>query len=145
MIVHLRKLCVGADSVADLDQWQKARAAANVRAGLGEIVWHTTRSYPKRAEEILGQGGSLYWIIRGVMVVRQPILRLDQVVDEEGRPACNLVFEPSLIPVEPRPHRPFQGWRYLEAADAPPDLGQGVGADGLPADLAAELRALGAW
>lgn len=147
MVLHIRKLCVGADSVADLEEWQAGRRAQHLRDGIDpdEAVWHVTRTYPKRAAEILEGGGSLYWIIKGIMCVRQPIRRFDEVVDGEGRPACKIVFDPVLVPVEPRPHRPFQGWRYLDAKDAPLDLGAGGQAEGLPPEMAAELRALGLW
>lgn len=145
MTVHIRKLCVGVDTVEDLERWQAGRARANEKAGLGAIVWHTTRSFPRRADEILAGGGSLYWIVRGVMCVRQPILRFDPVTDAQGRPACNIVLAPGPIPVEPRAHRPFQGWRYLKGEEAPRDLAQAAGGHDLPPGLAAELRAIGAW
>lgn len=144
MTLHLRKLCVGAETVEDLDRWQAARAKANEKAGRGAVVWHTTRHFPKRADEILA-GGSLFWIVKGVMCIRQPILRFDPATDARGRPACDIVLAPGLIAVEPRAHRPFQGWRYLRAEDAPRDLAALEGGGDLPADLAAELRAIGAW
>ena len=95
----------------------------------------------QRAKEITA-GGSLYWVIKGQIRVRQRILRLDRREDEEGV-WCAIVLGRRLVRVRPTAHRPFQGWRYLEAGDAPPDLVKGEGGDELPEKLAAELRALG--
>ena len=85
----------------------------------------------------------MFWIIKGQMVVRQPIADLIEVKREDGRPACGIVLHPELIPVWPRRVRIFQGWRYLETEDAPEDLPQTEDAAPMPAELAAELRELG--
>lgn len=104
---------------------------------------------PKRLEEVL-DGGSLYWVIRGRICVRHPILRLDDVQDEKGNAYCAIVYEPKMILVETRPRRAFQGWRYLEEEDAPADLSDQRAAlraaraeADLPAKMVAELKALG--
>ena len=99
---------------------------------------------PKRADEILEGGGSIYWVIKRVMLGRQKILGFESVIDSEGKPDTWILLDPTLVPVEPRAHRAFQGWRYLEDADAPPDLGDASGdlAD-MPPEMLAELRALG--
>ena len=137
MALHLRKLCVGVESVEQLQAYQERRLKG------GETLRHDTRMMPKRRDEIV-DGGSLYWVIKGQIVVRQPIVDITQEVDEEGRGFARLHLGPDLVRVVPRGHRPFQGWRYLAAADAPADLAAGEGAgDGLPADMQAELRALG--
>ena len=81
---------------------------------------------PKRAEEILG-GGSLYWVIKGQLACRQVLVGIRPFTDREGIGRCHLVLEPKVVPVEPRPYRPFQGWRYLEHKDAPRDLTRGSG------------------
>jgi hypothetical protein len=130
-MLHLLKLCVGCDSIEDLAQWQKGRSPLE----------HWTRNHPKRAEEILA-GGSLYWVIKGQVRVRQRIMKLDHRENEEGG-WCAIVLGRKLTRVRPSFHRPFQGWRYLEAKDAPPDIVKGQAADELPEKLAAELRALG--
>lgn len=142
MPLNLRKLCVGAESLEDLSRWQEARR----RQG-GGALWHRTRSWPRRHAEILRSGGSLYWIIKGVMACRQPIVGFESEPhpDPDEKPYCRILLAEALIPTDPWPHRPFQGWRYLTAAEAPPDLPQGDVGDGLPPGLAAELRALGAW
>lgn len=140
MTLHLRKLCVGVESVEQLQDWQARRLKR------GEKLRHDTRMMPKRRDEIL-DGGSLYWVIKGLIQVRQPILDITQETDEEGRGFARLHLAPGLVRVAPRGHRPFQGWRYLEAADAPEDLAGGTGkggmADDLPPAMQAELRALG--
>jgi hypothetical protein len=98
---------------------------------------------PKRADEIV-DGGSLYWVIKGRLQVRQPITEITQEADETGRGFARLHLAPGLVRVLPRAHRPFQGWRYLAADDAPADLASGgEGGAGLPAEMQAELRALG--
>jgi hypothetical protein len=130
-MLHLIKLCVGCDSIEDLLQWQRKRSPLE----------HWTRNRPKRAEELLA-GGSLFWVIKGQIRVRQRILGLERREDEEGV-WCAIVLGRRLTRVRPMAHRPFQGWRYLEIEDAPADIAKGEKAEELPEKLAAELRALG--
>lgn len=120
MTLHLIKLCVGADSVADLAEWQEKRLAQAKRKKKPLELMHVTRMTPKRADELL-DGGSLYWVIKGQVAVRQKLIEL-RPVTREGLPHCGLVYDPKLVPVERRSHRPFQGWRYLDPKDAPRDL-----------------------
>lgn len=149
MTVHLVKLCVGVDSIAELVRYREEMAAK--RRGRKQPLEdsHWTRSFPRRAAEVL-DGGSLYWVIRGQLCVRHRILRLDEVEDEVGKPYCAIVYDPMVIVTEPRPRRAFQGWRYLEAEDAPPDrpdqraaLAHALAEEGLPEALRTELRGLG--
>lgn len=141
MPLHLLKLCVGVDSVSDLEAWIRHKLKARHKQGPQEHV-HTTRMMPKRSAELLA-GGSLYWVIRGEISCRQRLLAIRPVVDRDGVRRCALVLEPSVTLVEPRPYRAFQGWRYLAAKDAPADLGGGgTGAD-LPEALRRELSQLG--
>lgn len=150
MTVHLVKLCVGIDSIAELVRYREEMAAK--RRGRKDKPLedsHWTRSFPRRAEEVL-DGGSLYWVIKGQVCVRHRILRLDEVEDDDGNPYCALVYDPTVIVTETRPRRAFQGWRYLEADDAPPDrpdqraaLAHALAEEGLPEDLRDELRGLG--
>ncbi|WP_299863795.1 DUF1489 family protein [uncultured Hoeflea sp.] len=142
MTLHLIKLCVGADSVEDLKGWIKGRLAAQKAAGVTPEQFHTTRMQPKRAEELL-DGGSLYWVIKGNVQARQRLVDIRPFVDAEGISRCNLILEPVLHETSWAPRRPFQGWRYLDAKDAPPDLGaEGQAAD-LPLELRRELAGLG--
>jgi len=136
--VHLIKIAVGCESVAHLKAFQSDRLR---RTGK---LQHVTRFTPKRAAEIAA-GGSLYWIITGEIRCRQRIRKLEAVTDDGGSPACALVLDPKVVEVLPVGRRPHQGWRYLEAKDAPPDvaaLARGRG-DDLPPRLIAELRSLG--
>ncbi|MFG1358265.1 DUF1489 family protein [Xanthobacter pseudotagetidis] len=142
MALHLLKLCVGAESIADLSSWIAERRAAAEAAGRTYEQTHTTRMVPTRAAELL-DGGSLYWVIKGQLSARQKLLDIRPFVDGEGIRRCHLVLEPEVVPVLPRPSRAFQGWRYLAVKDAPTDLGGGdTGAD-LPEALRRELSQLG--
>ena len=141
--LHLIKLCVGTDTIEDLLQWQSRRSAERLAAGLDPRPRHVTRMWPRRADELL-QGGSLYWVIRGVIRVRQRIATLEEVIGEDGIRRCAIVFEPALIPTLPRPRGPFQGWRYFPAPDAPPDIGAAPGDDpNLPPGLREALTKFG--
>ena len=145
--MHLLKLCVGVDDLDDLRDWharrRKAAEKPHGKPGQPFFLYHTTRSTPRRAEEVL-DGGSLYWIIKGHIQARQPIAALEPTVREDGQPACKIVLEPKLVEVRWRPHRAFQGWRYLEDKDTPPDLKAGERrGDALPAEMARELKELG--
>ncbi len=143
MTVHLIKLCVGIEDVAHLAKVHKERLARKRKAGEKPELIHVTRFTPKRAEEVL-DGGSLYWVIKGVIRVRQRIQELREVVDQEGKPACGIVLENKRIETERRQFRAFQGWRYLEPADAPRDARElGAGVADLPESLAGELKDLG--
>ena len=143
MPLHLVKLCVGADSVEDLETWIGQRLAAMRSAGEKPEQRHTTRMIPKRAEELL-DGGSLYWVIRGNVQVRQRLLDIQSFRDTDGIQRCNLILEPFLAPTEWQPRRAFQGWRYLSMGDAPRDLAAGeTGLATLPPALRRELADLG--
>ena len=122
MPLHLIKLCVGTDSIADLEDWIKLKYAEQKKRGVKKPERiHTTRMVPKRAEEII-DGGSIYWVIRGEIMCRERILDIRPFVDKEGVGRCRLILDPKCVPVRPRPYRAFQGWRYLAAKDAPRDL-----------------------
>lgn len=141
-MLHLIKLAVGAADPKDIADWQKKRRAQRKAAGGPNAIFHFTRNTPRRGDEILG-GGSMYWVIKGVIRVRQRIVGVDSIV-WDGEPHCKLVLDRKLVRVMPRPMRAFQGWRYLEAKDAPPDLTQlGKGALNMPPKMVEELRALG--
>lgn len=137
-MIHMVKLCVGADDASDIENWQ-ARLMQSA-----PLPYHHTRMVPKRAGE-LRDGGSIYWVTKGIILVRQRIMDVTEISDRAGRKACELVFDPELIPVEPTPKRAFQGWRYLKPEDAPPDLKHGSGTIEMPANLRAELREAMVW
>jgi len=136
MTLHMIKLSVGTDDLADMQRWQAQRLKREER------LYHRTRMHPKRGDELL-EGGSIYWVIKGLVLCRQRLTGFDRIVDKEGVPQTLLLLDPKLVATEPLPHRAFQGWRYLAPERAPRDLAEG--GDGLPAALAAELRQLGVW
>ncbi|WP_205750743.1 DUF1489 family protein [Brevundimonas sp. M20] len=132
MPLHMIKLCVGVSEV----EWLERRAE-----GGRPLIVHT-RMTPKRATE-LEDGGSLYWVIKGSVLCRQPILDIS-TLGEGSQSRCEITLEPRVIRTAPLARRPFQGWRYFEPKDAPADLTAADASD-LPDDLARELRELGAW
>jgi hypothetical protein len=143
MTLHLAKLCVGAASIEDLAAWQQGCLAAQKKAGETPRIFHTTFQTPKRQAELM-DGGSLYWVIKGVMHVRQRLLGFEEGHKSDGSRCCLILLDEALVPVRPVPRRAFQGWRYLEAADAPPDLGKGAKAlAGLPPKMRRDLADLG--
>ena len=143
MALHLIKLCVGADSIKDLEDWIALKLRQMKKDGRKPEQYHTTRMLPKRGDEIL-DGGSLYWVIKGQIAARQEMRDIRPFTDGEGISRCHLVVEPVVIPVMPRPCRQFQGWRYLKDEEAQRDLGKGNGdVAEMPEELRHELRDLG--
>ncbi|WP_035619384.1 DUF1489 family protein [Hyphomonas johnsonii] len=138
MTIHMVKLCVGAETIDDLADWQ-----ARQLQRIPEPVHHT-RMMPKRAEEML-DGGSIYWVIKRAIRVRQRIIDIRAITDEEGRAMCELVFDTDLVRTYAQAKRPFQGWRYLKPTDAPRDLKTGEAARDIPPDLDAALKQAGVW
>lgn len=139
VMLHIAKLAVGIRDLAHLQSVQQARLASN-----GKLE-HFTRNFPRRAAEVL-DGGSLYWVIAGSMLVRQRLLDIAEAQWDDGGKCAALVLDPALVPLAGRPTKPFQGWRYLAAAAAPPDAtapGGAKGADALPSALRQELQTLG--
>ena len=137
--INLVKLSVGTETVQNLSDWQ-ANPAARTADGLPR---HVTRMWPKRSEELL-KGGSIYWVIKGIILCRQKVLRLDEIFGVDGIRRCAIVIEPQLIQVAATPKRAFQGWRYLPTADSPPDLSRPRASDDdLPPELQAKLANIG--
>ena len=144
MTIHIVKLCVGADSIEDLAEWQVAQIK-RARKAKAKIVAPVcgTRMWPKRVQDVLA-GGSLYWVIKGVISVRQRIIAIDHVIDDHGR-RCGLYLDAQLQRTAPQPRRAFQGVRYREPKDAPADLNEAQGGADLPEHLRRQLVELGAW
>jgi len=137
--LHLLKLCVGAARVEDLLDWQQGRAWAET----GGLPVHVTRMWPKREAELL-DGGSLYWVFKGVILARQRVLGLEERQGDDGVTRCAIVLDRDVVRTEAAPRRPFQGWRYLSAEDAPRDLPAArKGDDALPPGLAEALAEFG--
>jgi hypothetical protein len=143
MPLHLLKLCVGCDSVKDLEDWIKLRLKEKKKKGEKPEHTHVTRMVPKRADE-LTDGGSLFWVIKGEILCRERLLAIRPFTDKDGIGRCRLVMDGKVHLVQPRPFRAFQGWRYLEAKDAPADLDRAApGARNMPEQMRRELRELG--
>ncbi|MGD9867971.1 MAG: DUF1489 family protein [Hyphomicrobiales bacterium] len=143
MTLHLIKLSVGTEGIADLAHWQEQRIAMLRKACKAPDLYHRTRQMPRRSVELLN-GGSIYWVIKGVVLARQKLLDFRAVTGDDGVPRCDIILEPGLIPTRPQPRRAFQGWRYLKPDDAPPDLGKGAnGLADLPEEMRSELMELG--
>src|ERR1700685_2524411 len=143
MALNLIKLCVGADSVRDLEDWIKQKLKDKRKRGEKPEHIHRTRMVPKRAAE-LEDGGSLYWVIRGEGMCRQRIRDIRPFRDKDGIGRCGVVLDPKVVLVAPRPYRAFQGWRYLAPNDAPRDLDKAApGAAAMPEKMRRELRELG--
>jgi hypothetical protein len=138
MSLNILRLCVGCESIEDLRDWQETHSEAPDHPG---CVFTMTTMYPRRAEEIIGKG-SLYWVIKGRIAVRQGIVAINRTLGPEGEQRTRLVLKAEWVQTVPTPTRPFQGWRYVDADKAPPDLGAET--DGaMPPDMAAELKTLG--
>ncbi|SFR18916.1 DUF1489 family protein [Poseidonocella sedimentorum] len=137
--INLIKLSVGTESVEDLIHWQASGRSVS-EDGLPR---HVTRMWPKREAELL-QGGSIYWVIKGNILARQRVVRLDEVIRQDGIRRCGIVLDREVMLTRPAPRRPFQGWRYLKPEDAPADLPASRAAEtALPADLDAALTEIG--
>jgi len=137
--VNLVKLSVGTESVESLMAWQEMR-----RKELPEgLPRHVTRMWPKREAEILN-GGSIYWVIKGLIQCRQRVLRMDEVIGEDGIRRCAIILDPDLHRTHTAPKRPFQGWRYLKTGDSPADLPAGKSQEEpLPLELSQALAEIG--
>ncbi|KIC12164.1 lysophospholipase [Leisingera sp. ANG-M1] len=137
--VNLVKLSVGTESVESLMAWQEMR-----RKELPEgLPRHVTRMWPKREAEILN-GGSIYWVIKGLIQCRQRVLRMDEVIGEDGIRRCAIILDPELHRTHTAPKRPFQGWRYLKAGESPADLPAGKQQEEpLPPELSQALAEIG--
>ena len=143
MSIHLIKLAVGIRDVAHLGDIQARRLQQARMRGEESRLLHVTRNRPRRTGE-LSKGGSIYWVIKGFIRVRQGIVAFDKMTNAEGRPSCALVLDENLVRTELMAFRPFQGWRYFSDEKAPPDARtNGDAFHGMPLDMAVELRALG--
>ena len=136
MTVHLIKLCVGVDTVQELKIWQTERARKTLE------LCHRTMRAPRRRDEVL-DGGSLYWAIKGIVLVRQRVLDLRPDVKDDGTACCGIVLDAELVATRAQARRAFQGWRYLPVTDAPSDLRVVEDDDGeMPQAMRADLREL---
>ena len=141
MALHLIKLAVGVDDLSHMKEVHAGRRKQR-RQGPRSPHWVYTRNTPRRAEELVA-GGSLYWVVRGVIRCRQELVGFENDFDEDsGKKYCRIKLRRTLVPTAPRACKAFQGWRYLEQECVPPDLSRGDTGD-MPAEMAAELKRLG--
>ena len=138
--MNMIKLSVGTESVDDLIEWQTNRSKQRKPDG---TYYHVTRMWPKRADDIVA-GGSMYWVIQGVLQCRQKIVGFDERIGDDGIRRCAICLDPRIIRTEPVRKRPFQGWRYFDPADVPADLSEERMADlSVPPKLMAALAEIG--
>ena len=137
--LNIVKLSVGSENIAMLKEWQQARRdQLKIKYSL-----HITRMWPKREKELL-DGGSIYWVIKGAIQLRQRLIGFDEIIGADGIRRCGFKLDPELIPTTKALRRPFQGWRYLKSEDSPSDLSTNREADDdLPEDMQQTLSRLG--
>lgn len=143
-MINLLRLAVGATDIDDLRSFQLGRSNDHLPDGFGPVVYTITKRFPKRAAELV-DGGSIYWVVKGQIRVRQRIVAIDQVTDQAGEERARLVLAAEWILTLPTTCRPFQGWRYFEPSSAPIDLGDASRSLGgeVPVEMLAELKSLG--
>ncbi|MBD20496.1 MAG: lysophospholipase [Rhodospirillaceae bacterium] len=142
MTIHLVKIAVGIESIDHLRDLQLERICRAKEEGVHDKLIHLTRNTPRRRNEVL-QNGSIYWIIKGYIRVRQHIIDMEKVIGRNGQPRCALVLDPLLKKTILMPHKPIQGWRYMEEEAVPNDLTEDEIKSSLPSSMVEELRSLG--
>jgi hypothetical protein len=132
MPLNMTRIAFGAENADHLRQRLEVNA-------VGGEVRLTTRYLPKRHAEMVG--GSLFWILKHTLIGRSPLLGF--MDNGEGRTWIRL--QPELIAVRALPKRAHQGWRYLEKANAPPDLAAGEinDSDPMPPRMLSKLIGMG--
>ena len=169
MTLRLIKMAAGIKSLEALGERQafvrqlERAELGSYRPGAGAFV-HITRFMPKRRLAILSASdqtgfneavnrtaasipgdvpGSLYWVFQKHIQARQEIIDLVSLKGTDGQERCGIVLAGPLIRVERYPQRAFQGWRYLDGADAPADLPEWAGSlPEIPSDMRQELEDL---
>lgn len=139
MTYNLKKIAVGIDSIDRLHIRQQM-----IKSSYGKII-HTTRNMPKQKDDLI-DNGSMFWIIKRNILVRQKILNIETVIRDDGSKGCEIELDEDLIKVIPTPMKPFQGWRYYMASDIPPDLNvSNIESEDLPENINSELIKLGLY
>lgn len=139
MTIHLLRPAAGCDSLYTLSQRQRRFRAPMEKGGRPTPIISTKRK-PARDDQLL-KGGSVYWIIKRAIQARQSIIGIDMIDDPNGGTRCLIYLDEELMRTEPYPQKPFQGWRYLETSNAPPDLGLYVPGDAEEDDVSPEMLA----
>ncbi|MDC0456366.1 DUF1489 domain-containing protein [Alphaproteobacteria bacterium] len=139
MTYNLKKIAVGIETIERLRIRQEILFNA-----YGKII-HTTRNMPKQKEQLI-KTGSIFWIIKRNVLVRQKILDIISVIRDDGSKGCEIELDKDLVRVIPTPMKPFQGWRYYMVDDTPPDLNLGnLENEDLPENINSELIKLGLY
>ena len=139
MTYHLKKIAVGIETIERLRIRQEMLFSA-----YGKII-HTTRNMPKQKDQLI-KTGSIFWIIKRNVLVRQKILDIISVIRDDGSKGCEIELDKDLVRVIPTPMKPFQGWRYYMVDDTPPDLNLGnLENEDLPENINSELIKLGLY
>ena len=143
MTVNLIKMSVGIEDINQLKRRQEQSISNALSKGGSPELVHITRNTPRRAAELL-QGGSIYWVIKRFIRVRQLIIDIRQLDKVKGEKSCALILQPRLIKTEITRFRAFQGWRYFSINDAPSDLpSSSKNNEDIPEKLIDELKLLG--
>jgi hypothetical protein len=141
MTVNLLRMAVRIQSISQLKEIQTERRALTD----GKRLHSFTRNMPRRTDELI-DGGSIYWVVKRLIRVRQKIIGIEKMTNEEGKKFCAIELDPSHILLEPRSQKPFQGWRYLKTEESPADAPDGgvanFGLD-MPSEMIVELKELG--
>ena len=141
MTVNLLRMAVRIQSISQLKEIQTERRALTD----GKRLHSFTRNMPRRTDELI-DGGSIYWVVKRLIRVRQKIIGIEKMTNEEGKKFCAIELDPSHILLEPRSQKPFQGWRYLKTEESPADAPDGgvanFGLD-MPSEMMVELKELG--
>lgn len=143
MALNVIKLIVGCDTLDEYAAWQ-AQEVMDYHGQPAVPCW--TRFMPKRGEEILKTGGSLYRVMKSRVQCRQKILGFEMVETKSHGTRCMILQDPEIVLTVNAPHRPFQGWRYFQAEKAPADRGvfvMGGDNEAPPEELGEDLRAAG--
>ena len=141
MIYNLKKLAVGIDTVENLKIRQKI-----IFNEYNKII-HVTRNVPKKKDDLIKKG-SMYWVIKRRVLVRQKIKNISLIIRNDGSKGCEIELDSELIKVIPTSMRPFQGWRYYNSEEVPSDLTLDLNNDNeeaLTDELNAELIKLGLY
>ena len=143
MTVNLLRVAAGVKNIDHLHEVIECHAFMHER--LGHVMPLTTRNRPKRQSELLDDG-SVYWIIKNMILARAKFLGFEEVQDEDGRSYITMFVSTDIVLTEPRQKRGFQGWRYLTVEDAPKDLDKSNKLkpdQDMPMEMVKELQSLG--
>jgi len=114
-VIHLKKLCVGAENVNSLYERQ-----CTIRKKLKKTI-HITRMFPKKHIE-LKNGGSIFWVFKGYIRARQSILDIERFTGKDSIKRCKIFLADKIMLTTHKKERPFQGWRYFDDKDIPNDI-----------------------